>query len=637
MLVPPRNGRRSISRTDAPPRAAAIAAVDPAEPEPTTHTSTSAIVGAGLVNVTGGLRRRLGGSPLRRHGRHRPAAIDLEHLAGDRPRLVRQEVDGRLRDLVRVEHLAGERLLAAGVGEDRRVRRGALGHRCPRQGRRHDVDPDALGRVGGGHRRHQRREGALGRGVGMGREQLRRGVRGRDAAHQQDRTARPGGVGRLGQHLADDRGADQHLGPQVEGCRGLPGVAGHRVDRAVTEPAAAATGDREQPVDPAEPLDRRGHGGAHRGLLGQLGLRPRGTQSLGEAAGVVGGARRDEDARPLGDAPFRGRGGDAGGARDEDHAIAQAVHAVNDDAGRWAEAQSRPRRVPSRRSPACASIAGIMETLATPLLEEATGGRDVLLELDLRRGQLRRNLRCAIREAIQDGRLATGTRLPSSRRLATDLRVSRGVVADTYDQLTAEGYLETQPRQAPLVACVGAAPPHRRRAGSPDLGRGLHRHDAGRGAVPAPGLDPRHGAGAARGPQRGARLRRPPRPHRAPPRAQRLPRPGPRRPHRARADGHHPGLHPGAGSRLAGAPRARRDDDRVRGAVPAAPAGRRRRASGLRVEVSRSTATASGRTRSTALDAAAIVVTPAHQFPTGAVMAPERRADLVAWANARTG
>ena len=40
--------------------------------------------------------------------------------------------------------------------------------------------------------------------------------------------------------------------------------------------------------------------------------------------------------------------------------------------------------------------------------------------------------------------------------------------------------------------------------------------------------------------------------------------------------------------------------------------------------------------RTDALDglaAAAIVVTPAHQFPTGAVMAPERRADLVAWAN----
>jgi GntR family transcriptional regulator/MocR family aminotransferase len=34
-----------------------------------------------------------------------------------------------------------------------------------------------------------------------------------------------------------------------------------------------------------------------------------------------------------------------------------------------------------------------------------------------------------------------------------------------------------------------------------------------------------------------------------------------------------------------------------------------------------------------ALTAAAIVVTPAHQMPTGAVMAPDRRADLIAWAN----
>ena len=40
MLVPPRNGSRSTSRTDAPARAAAMAAVEPAEPAPTTHTST---------------------------------------------------------------------------------------------------------------------------------------------------------------------------------------------------------------------------------------------------------------------------------------------------------------------------------------------------------------------------------------------------------------------------------------------------------------------------------------------------------------------------------------------------------------------------------------------------------------------
>jgi GntR family transcriptional regulator/MocR family aminotransferase len=98
-----------------------------------------------------------------------------------------------------------------------------------------------------------------------------------------------------------------------------------------------------------------------------------------------------------------------------------------------------------------------METVQTGALDAATGGRDVFLDIELRRGSLRRNLRGALREAIQDGRLSAGTRLPSSRRLASDLRVSRGVVADTYDQLAAEGYLAVTPRQAPMVAAV--APP----------------------------------------------------------------------------------------------------------------------------------------------------------------------------------
>ena len=87
-------------------------------------------------------------------------------------------------------------------------------------------------------------------------------------------------------------------------------------------------------------------------------------------------------------------------------------------------------------------------------------GRDLFLELDLRRGRLRRGLRQALRTAIQEGRLAGGTRLPSSRRLALDLRVSRGVVTDTYDQLAAEGYLVLRARQAPVVVAVaGTAPP----------------------------------------------------------------------------------------------------------------------------------------------------------------------------------
>jgi len=72
---------------------------------------------------------------------------------------------------------------------------------------------------------------------------------------------------------------------------------------------------------------------------------------------------------------------------------------------------------------------------------------------------MRRSLREALRAAIQDGRLRAGTALPSSRRLATDLGVSRGVVTDAYDQLVAEGYLRVRPRSATVVAAVVASAP----------------------------------------------------------------------------------------------------------------------------------------------------------------------------------
>ncbi|MFJ5154371.1 PLP-dependent aminotransferase family protein [Streptomyces sp. NPDC088353] len=54
-----------------------------------------------------------------------------------------------------------------------------------------------------------------------------------------------------------------------------------------------------------------------------------------------------------------------------------------------------------------------------------------------------RSLRAALREAVRSGRLAAGTRLPSSRDLAADLGVSRGLVTEAYEQLTAEGYLRS--------------------------------------------------------------------------------------------------------------------------------------------------------------------------------------------------
>jgi GntR family transcriptional regulator/MocR family aminotransferase len=46
-----------------------------------------------------------------------------------------------------------------------------------------------------------------------------------------------------------------------------------------------------------------------------------------------------------------------------------------------------------------------------------------------------------LREAIQAGRLAPGAFLPSSRGLAVELGVTRGVVSEAYGQLAAQGYL----------------------------------------------------------------------------------------------------------------------------------------------------------------------------------------------------
>ncbi|MFB7517189.1 PLP-dependent aminotransferase family protein [Streptomyces sp. NPDC056144] len=54
-----------------------------------------------------------------------------------------------------------------------------------------------------------------------------------------------------------------------------------------------------------------------------------------------------------------------------------------------------------------------------------------------------RALQEALRDAVRAGRLTAGTRLPSSRELAADLGVSRGLVTETYEQLTAEGYLRS--------------------------------------------------------------------------------------------------------------------------------------------------------------------------------------------------
>ncbi|MEV5979451.1 PLP-dependent aminotransferase family protein [Streptomyces sp. NPDC052114] len=74
-----------------------------------------------------------------------------------------------------------------------------------------------------------------------------------------------------------------------------------------------------------------------------------------------------------------------------------------------------------------------------------------------------RTLRSALREAVRSGRLTPGTRLPSSRELAADLGVSRGLITEAYEQLTAEGYLRSDRGSGTWVsdAARAATPPVR--------------------------------------------------------------------------------------------------------------------------------------------------------------------------------
>ncbi|GAB3161631.1 PLP-dependent aminotransferase family protein [Amycolatopsis stemonae] len=108
-------------------------------------------------------------------------------------------------------------------------------------------------------------------------------------------------------------------------------------------------------------------------------------------------------------------------------------------------------------------------------------GVDLHLELTATGGK-RAALSTALRDAVRDGRLAPGTRLPPYRALAADLGVARNTVAEAYAELVAEGWLSAQqgsgtrvaaraeplpaartPKKAPV-----SAPRHNLRQGQPD-------------------------------------------------------------------------------------------------------------------------------------------------------------------------
>jgi len=75
----------------------------------------------------------------------------------------------------------------------------------------------------------------------------------------------------------------------------------------------------------------------------------------------------------------------------------------------------------------------------------------------------RAQLEAGLRDSIRDGRLRPNSRLPSSRALALELGVSRRLVVEVYEQLAAEGYVLPQrgsgTRVAPRAQPVGAGSP----------------------------------------------------------------------------------------------------------------------------------------------------------------------------------
>lgn len=112
-------------------------------------------------------------------------------------------------------------------------------------------------------------------------------------------------------------------------------------------------------------------------------------------------------------------------------------------------------------------------------------GADLHLELSGPGGR-RAALTRALRDAVRGGRLAPGTRLPPYRSLAADLGVARNTVADAYAELVAEGWLTARQGSGTRVAeraapsrhagkAPGTAPPRARgprhdlRQGTPDV------------------------------------------------------------------------------------------------------------------------------------------------------------------------
>ncbi|MFI8234228.1 PLP-dependent aminotransferase family protein [Streptomyces sp. NPDC085900] len=297
-------------------------------------------------------------------------------------------------------------------------------------------------------------------------------------------------------------------------------------------------------------------------------------------------------------------------------------------------------------------------------------GADLHLELSGTGGR-RAALIAALREAVRDGRLAPGTRLPPYRSLAADLGVARNTVADAYAELVAEGWLTARQgsgtrvadRAAPLPRAGRESPktPPRTRASAPT--------SRTRTSAPTP---PAH----ASSPTAPAHVRIPPRPplhdlRQGTPDASAFPRAAwlasyrralQQAPNEVFGPGDPAGrveLREALAEYLARARGVRTDADRIVVCSGFAHALRLLFGGGvlrgpLAVEAyglpfHRELLTAAGvRTVPLPLDEhgarvdrlgreRAVLLTPAHQFPTGGPLHAERRTAVIDWARARGG
>ena len=260
------------------------------------------------------------------------------------------------------------------------------------------------------------------------------------------------------------------------------------------------------------------------------------------------------------------------------------------------------------------------------------------LGIDFAGVPLRRQLEQALRVAIRSGRLAPGSVLPSSRDLAEELGLSRGVVVDSYAQLAAEGYLSARRGSGTRVAFLpeAAGPPVRRQLSPP----AVFRYDLRPGQADFHAFPPgdRWKAALARA------LRELPDTRLTYPDSRGVPElRNAVAEYLARARGvvvepEHVIVCCSASHALTVLWRALRHQGARRAAVedPGWTAQRRTvEQAGLEAIPVRVDTEGLVISELTAADVDAVVLTPAHHYPTGVVMTAERRGALIAWARQR--